>query len=282
MVTPDAKRKTVKHLQEHFGQSRRRICKVVGLSPSTWHYRLKPDDNPTIRERLRELAGERRRWGYRKMHEILRREGIIINHKRTEKLYREECLQLKTRRRKKTTATLRVPLPYPENMNQRWAMDFMSDNLANGRKIRLLNILEVFTKESLAMVVDTSINGMRVSQVLDQLSWMRGLPEVITVDNGPEFAGKVLDSWAYRNRVKLDFSRPGKPVDNAFIESFNRIARDECLNDNWFLSLDHAKEIIEEWQYDYNNNRPHSALGGLTPVEFAAQFEKNFQLQVLQ
>ncbi len=124
MVTPDAKRKTVKHLQEHFGQSRRRICKVVGLSPSTWHYRLKPDDNPTIRERLRELAGERRRWGYRKMHEILRREGIIINHKRTEKLYREECLQLKTRRRKKTTATLRVPLPYPENMNQRWAMDF--------------------------------------------------------------------------------------------------------------------------------------------------------------
>ena len=158
----------------------------------------------------------------------------------------------------------------------------LSDNLANGRKIRLLNILEVFTKESLAMVVDTSINGMRVSQVLDQLSWMRGLPEVITVDNGPEFAGKVLDSWAYRNRVKLDFSRPGKPVDNAFIESFNRTARDECLNDNWFLSLDHAKEIIEEWQYDYNNNRPHSALGGLTPVEFAAQFEKNFQLQVLQ
>ena len=124
--------------------------------------------------------------------------------------------------------------------------------------------------------------GGIISPVLDQLSWMRGLPEVITVDNGPEFAGKVLDSWAYRNRVKLDFSRPGKPVDNAFIESFNRIARDECLNDNWFLSLDHAKEIIEEWQYDYNNNRPHSALGGLTPVEFAAQFEKNFQLQVLQ
>jgi len=158
----------------------------------------------------------------------------------------------------------------------------MSDNLANGRKIRLLNILEVFTKETLAMVLDTSINGMRVSQVLDQISWMRGLPEVITVDNGPVFAGKVLDNWAYSNGVKLDFSRPGKPVDNAFIESFNPIAREESLNDNWFLSLDQAREIIEKWQYDYKYNRPHSALGGLTPVEFAAQFEENFQLQVLQ
>ena len=168
---------------------------------------------------------------------------------------------------------------FPRNTQ---AMDFMSDNLANGRKIRLLNILEVFTKETLAMVLDTSINGMRVSQVLDQISWMRGLPEVITVDNGPVFAGKVLDNWAYSNGVKLDFSRPGKPVDNAFIESFNPIAREESLNDNWFLSLDQAREIIEKWQYDYKYNRPHSALGGLTPVEFAAQFEENFQLQVLQ
>ena len=216
------------------------------------------------------------------MHEILRREGIIINHKRTERLYREEGLQLQIRRRKKTAATLRVPLPYPVQVNQRWAMDFMSDNLADGRKIRLLNILEVFTKESLAMVVDTSINGIRISQVLERLNWMKGLPEVITVDNGPEFTGKVLDRWAYRNGVKLEFSRPGKPVDNAFIESFNRTVRDECLNDNWFLSLEHARKLIEEWRVDYNTNRPHSALGGLTPAEFAAQFEENFQEQVLQ
>ena len=156
------------------------------------------------------------------------------------------------------------------------------DNLANGRKIRLLNILEVFTKESLAMHVDTSINGRRVSEVLDQLSWTRGLPEVITVDNGPEFAVKVLDNWAYSNGVKLEFSRPGKPVDNAFIECLNRIAREECLNNNWFLSLDHAREIIEAWRNDYNNNRPHRSLGGLTPVEFAAKSEENFQLQVLE
>lgn len=282
MVTPEAKRMAVKHLQERFGQSRRRICRLIGLSTSTWHYKTKPNENPHIRQRLRDIAGERRRWGYRQMHEILRREGIIINHKRTERLYREEGLQLQIRRRKKTAATLRVPLPYPEQVNQRWAMDFMSDNLADGRKIRLLNILEVFTKESLAMVVDTSINGTRISQVLDRLGWMKGLPEVITVDNGPEFTGKVMDSWAYRNGVKLEFSRPGKPVDNAFIESFNRTVRDECLNDNWFLSLEHARKLIEAWRVDYNTNRPHSALGGLTPAEFAAQFEEIFQEQVLQ
>jgi len=132
-------------------------------------------------------------------------------------------------------------MPYPEGVNQRWAMDFMSDNLADGRRFRLLNILDVFTKESLVMVVDTSINGKHVSQVLDYLGWMRRLPEVINVDNGPEFAGKVLDNWAWKNEVKLDFSRPGKPVDNAFIESFNRTVRNECLNDNWFLSLNHAR-----------------------------------------
>ena len=196
---------------------------------------------------------------------------MLINHKRTERLYREERLQIRSRKRKKTAAKLRVPVSYPERPNQRWAMDFMSDNLANGRKIRLLNILDVFTKESLAMVVDTSINGKRVTHALNYLGWLRGLPDVINVDNGPEFAGKELDKWAWKHNVKLDFSRPGKPVDNAFIESFNRTVRNECLNDNWFLSLTHARQLIEGWQHDYNNVRPHSALNGLTPVEFAAQ-----------
>lgn len=180
------------------------------------------------------------------MHEVLRREGILINHKRTERLYREECLQLKTRKRKKSVATRRVPLPCPEKLNQRWAMDFMSDNFADGRRFRVLNILDVYSKESLAMVVDTSINGERVSKMLDYLCWVRGLPEVILVDNGPEFSGKVMDNWAWKNKVQLDFSRPGKPIDNAFIESFNRTVRLECLNDNWFLSLAHAEEVIED------------------------------------
>ena len=240
----------VKHLQERFGQSRRRICGLIGLSTSTWHYKATPNENDTIRQRLQDLAVERRRWGYRQMHEILRREGIIINHKRTERLYRDEGLQIKSRRRKNTVATLRVPLPYPEKPNQRWSMDFMSDNLASGRKIRLLNIVDIFTKESPAMEVDTSINGTRITQVLDRLGWLRGLPEVISVDNGPEFSSKVLDNWAYPNGVKLDFSRPGKLVNNAFIESFNRTVRQECLNDNWLLSLAHAREIIEAWRVD--------------------------------
>jgi len=194
------------------------------------------------------------------MHEVLRKEGLLINHKRTERLYREERLQIKTRWRKKSAAQLRVPMPYPEGVNQRWAMDFMSDNLADGRRFRLLNILDVFTKESLVMVVDTSINGKHVSQVLDYLGWMRRLPEVINVDNGPEFAGKVLDNWAWKNEVKLDFSRPGKPVDNAFIESFNRTVRNECLNDNWFLSLKHTREVIEDWRNDYNTTSGRTAL----------------------
>ena len=268
-MTPEAKRKAVRHLQESFGQSQRRLCQLVGLALSSW--KPQPDRNGPARQRLRELAGERRRWGYRQMHEVLRREGILINHKRTERLYREEGLQLKTRKRKKSAATLRVPLPYPEKINQRWAMDFMSDNFADGRRFRVLNILDVYSKESLAMVVDTSINGERVTKVLDYLCWVRGLPEVISVDNGPEFSGKVMDNWAWKNNGKLDFSRPGKPVDNAFIESFNRTVRLECLNDNWFLSLKHAQEVIEEWRNDYNNVRPHSALNGQTPAKFAAQ-----------
>jgi putative transposase len=151
-------------------------------------------------------------------------------------------------------------LPYPEKPKLRWSMDFMSDNLASGRKTRLLNIVDVFTKEIPVMEVDTSINGPRITQVLDSLGWLRRLPEVISDDNGPEFSSKVLDNWAYRNEVKLDFSRPGKPVDNAFIESFNQTVRQECQNDNWFISLSHAREIIGAWRVDYNAIRSYSAL----------------------
>lgn len=255
MVTPEAKRQAVNYLRERFGQSQRKLCKLIGLPLSSWYYNAKPDDNQQIRAKLRELAAERRRWGCRQMHEVLRREGILINHKRTERLYREEQLQIKIRRRKKTAAKLRVPLAYPDRINQRCSMDFMSDNLADGRKFRLLNILDVFTKESLAMVVDTSINSMRVRLVLDFLGWMRGLPEVISVDNGSEFTSKLLDKWAWENNVMLDVSRPGKPVDNVFIEN---------------------------WQNDYNNVRPHNSPGGLTPTEFAAQWQESSLSLVLQ
>jgi putative transposase len=282
VVTPEEKRKAVDYLREHFGQSIRRICVLLGLSRSTWHYKPQPDTNESIRKRLRDLADERRRWGYRRLHNRLRREGFEINHKKTERLYREEGLMLRIRRRKKMTAAQRSTPPKPSRINECWAMDFMSDNLANGRKIRLLNVHDSYTKEYLGFEVDSSINGKRVCRVLDRIVWLKGIPEMITVDNGPEFISNALDAWAFQHNVKLVFNKPGTPVDNAFIESFNGRVRDECLNMSWFLSLDHARVVIELWKEDYNTNRPHSALGGLTPEEFLAQQTEYFQLQVVQ
>ena len=271
MVTPEAKRNAVRHLHEHFGRSFRKLCILVGLSRTSWHYQPKPDTNEPIRKRLKEMADERKRWGYRRLHYLLRREGFQINHKRTERLYREENLMLRVKRRKKTAADTRVAPPKPERRNQCWAMDFMSDNLYNGRRFRVLNVLDSYSRDYVGFEVDTSINGNRVCGVLERIAWFKGMPEMITVDNGPEFIGKALDAWAHRHGVKLVFNRPGKPVDNTYIESFNGRLRDECLNVNWFLSLDHAREVIGQWQEDYNSIRPHSSLGRLTPEEFLVQ-----------
>lgn len=199
---------------------------------------------------------------------MLRREGLVVNHKRTERLYREEKLSLRIRRRKKLAASIRIELPAPTRANEAWAMDFMSDSLENGRKIRLLTIIDTYTKESFATEVDTSINGQRVTLVLDRVAAAKGLPENIVVDNGPEFASNAMDCWAYKRGVKLLFIRPGKPVDNNYIESFNGKVRDECLNQNWFGSLNHARQVIEEWRKDYNQERPHSSLGDIPPFEF--------------
>jgi len=222
---------------------------------------------------MREIAEKRRRFGSPRIHVMLQREGLVINHKRTERLYREEGLSLKLRKRKKRTAVTRIELPKPEAPNKRWSMDFMLDQLAYGRRFRVLTIVDAFTRECPALEVDTSIGGKRVTRVLDRLAFLRGVPEVITIDNGPEFASRALDEWAYRNNVKLDFIRPGKPVENAFIESFNGKFRDECLNENWFLSLDDARSTIEAWRIDYNRHRPHSSLNNMTPMEYAEKFE---------
>lgn len=186
-----------------------------------------------------------------------------------ERIYREEKLSLRLKRRKKRVAMLRVVLPKPEKANQRWSMDFVSDALWMGRRYRILTIVDNYSRECLRLLVDTSINGSRVSQTLEQLAEMRGVPESITVDNGPEFAGKALDEWAYRRGVKLDFIRPGKPVENAYIESFNGRLRDECLNENQFPTMQDARERIEAWRQYYNDHRPHGSLNGLTPSEFA-------------
>ena len=280
-MTPEAKRKAITHLQESFGQSLRKLCVLIGLNRSSWYYQPQPDKNEPIRKRLRELADERKRWGYRRLHYLLLREGFTINHKRTERLYREENLMLRVRRRKKVASESRVAPPKPDRRNHCWAMDFMSDNLYNGRRFRVLNVLDSYSRDYLGYEVDTSINGKRVCSVLERIAWLKGMPEMITVDNGPEFIGKALDAWAHRHGVKLVFNRPGKPIDNRYIESFNGRLRDECLNVNWFMSLEHARKIIGEWREDYNSIRPHSALGTLTPEEFLVQQSEFCQKEVV-
>lgn len=224
---------------------------------------------------MRELAEQRRRFGCPRLHVLLKREDLVQNHKRTERIYREEGLSLRLRKRKRRPSVLRVKMPKAQRPGQRWSMDFVSDQLWQGRRFRALTIVDDYSRECPAIEVDTSLGGERVTRVLDRLADDRGAPQVITVDNGPEFAGQALDQWAFERGVKLNFIRPGKPVENAYIESFNGRLRDECLNDNWFGSLQEARQLIEEWRRDYNEKRPHSSLGNLSPLEFVRQIREN-------
>ena len=222
-----------------------------------------------MRKRLRELAEQRKRFGSPRLHILLKREGLVVNHKRTERIYREEGLALRRKRRRKGAAGVRVVIPSAQRPNEHWSMDFVSDSIVTGRRFRALTVVDNYSRECPVIEVDTSLGGARVVNVLERLSDTRGLPEVITVDNGPEFVGRALDEWAYRRGVKLNFIRPGKPIENAFAESFNGRLRDECLNTNWFINLKEAREIIENWREDYNQVRPHSSLNNLTPAEYA-------------
>jgi putative transposase len=269
VVKPAAKREAVRHARERYGVSFRRACGLMQIGPSSYYYRGSSRGDQDLREALREAALKRRRWGYRMLAEVLRRNGFEDNHKRVYRVYREEGLQVKARKRRKTSRW-RGERPEPaRRANERWSMDFVSDQLANGRKIRTLNVVDDFTRECLAIEVDSSLGGWRVGRVLDRLVAERGHPERIVTDNGPEFTGKVLDRWAYEHRVKLEFIEPGKPVQNCYVESFNGTFRDDCLNEHWFVSLPEARALIEAWRIDYNTDRPHSSLGGRTPDEFA-------------
>lgn len=222
-----------------------------------------------LRQRLRELAQARPRFGYRRLYVLLRREGWRINHKCVYRLYREEGLSMRTRRRKKRVSHLRVIAPVPTVADERWSMDFVTDSLMDGRRFRALTVVDNYTRECPLIEVDFSLTGQRVADALQRLAVQRGLPRTITVDNGAEFISKTLDAWAHQHHVQLDFIRPGKPVENAFIESFNGRLRDECLNVNVFVSLADARAKLEVWRLDYNQQRPHSSLGQLTPSEFA-------------
>jgi putative transposase len=246
----------------------------MGIGRSTVRYRRRLRvDEFHLRRRLRTLAMERPRFGYRRLHVLLRREGVIINHKRVERLYREEGLVVRRRRRKRVARDDRGRAALPERPNQQWSVDFVSDALAWGRRIRLFTVVDVFTREALAIEVDTSLPGGRVVRVLEGIAAGRGVPDEIVLDNGPELTGKAVDLWAYERGVGLRFIEPGKPIQNAFVESFQGRLRDECLNRHWFVGLADARHIIEAWRVDYNHVRPHSALRYRSPEEFRQAFE---------
>lgn len=235
-------------------------------------YVPKPDENDELKSKIIDLAQIRRRFGYRRIHALLRREGIKVNVKRVYRLYTEENLSVRRRRRKKGITIEREPLMLPDAPNETWSMDFVMDRLCNGNRLKLLTIVDDFTKESVDIVADRSITGDDLTGILDGIARFRGLPKAIRTDQGPEFTSRALDAWAYRNGVKLKLIQPGKPTQNAYIESFNGKFRDECLNEHWFSNLAEARAIIGVWRRDYNECRPHSALGYLTPAEVAAQY----------
>jgi putative transposase len=274
MVKPAARKQAVVHAREVFGVSERRASGLMRIGRSSFRYRSVRRPCAKLRERLIELAAQRLRFGYRRLHVLLRREGYVVNHKRVYRMYRQEGLSVRKKKRKRYTCIVRKPLSLPGGINERWSMDFLSDCLSDGRRLKVLTVLDDFSRESLALPADTSISGSRVTRILDELAVERGYPQVIVTDNGPEFTSRALDLWAYQHGVRLHFIEPGKPVQNALIESFNGKFRDECLNQHWFINLQDARNKIESWRMDYNHVRPHSSLGQETPAEFARQFSE--------
>jgi putative transposase len=268
VVTTSVRRDVVSFLKSR-KVSERRACLLAGLSRSTCQYSHRRTDPPELTARLRELASERPRFGYRRLHALLRREGRAINRKRVYRIYRAQGLAVRRRARGRPRIARVVPTAAVERANQRWSMDFVHDYLADRRAVRMLNVVDAFTRECLAIEVDTSLRARHVVAALDRLVWRYGLPESLRVDNGPEFISEMLDRWATRHGVKLDFIQPGKPTQNAHVESFNGRFRDECLSEDRFPTLARARLEIERWRIDYNTQRPHSALGYDTPKTFA-------------
>ena len=267
-MTPTARREAAEFLAKDREVSVQHACGLMGLSRSSYYHKPTRPDDEGLRAAIRRVAEQRRRWGYRRIVVKLRREGWSDNHKRIARIYREEALQVRRRKRKRISRGEREPLVAATRANQIWAMDFVSDT-AGGRTVRMLTVVDCYSRESPVIEADTSIGGARVCRVLDRVAEERGLPEQIMIDNGPEFAGSALDAWAHQRGVKLHFIEPGKPSQNGYIESFNGKLRDECLNENWFLDLADCRRTVEAWRQDYNTERPHSSLGGQTPIEFA-------------
>ncbi len=271
MVTPAARREATRFFRDRRGHSERVACELASYSRSSFRRRsLRAEADEPLRERLLELAAERPRFGYRRLHVMLLREGWEINRKRVYRVYRELGLAVRRKKRKRVAQANRLPRVVPISADLQWSMDFMRDTLSDGRVFRTLNVVDDATRECLAIEVDTSLSGQRAARVLDRIAEKRGsYPDRLVLDNGPECTSKALDQWAYEHGVTLAFIRPGKPIETCFVESFNGRFRDECLNLHWFLDLYDARKRIEAWRLDYNHQRPHSSLGNLTPKEYA-------------
>lgn len=269
MVTPAAHREAAAHLQSAYEMSERRACRVLGLDRSSVRYQATKSDDGALRERLKALAAERRRFGYRRLHVLLRREGHAVNRKRVQRLYREEKLTVRRRGGRKRAMGTRRPVEAALAVNQCWSLDFVSDQMTDGRRFRILTVVDNCTRECLALVADTSISGLRVARELDTIMRWRGRPMSIVSDNGTELTSNAILSWADQAKVGWHYIAPGKPQQNGYNESFNGRLRDELLNETLFRSLQHARGVLEDWRRDYNEERPHSKLGWLTPRAYA-------------
>ena len=275
MVTPAARREAVAHLVEVHEMSERRACHVISAARSSIRYRARRPDDAQLRSRLRQLAQQRRRFGYRRLHVLLKREGCEVNRKRIQRLYVEEKLQVRRRGGRKRALGTRVPMAVPDRPNARWSLDFAHDQMTDGRRFRILAVVDDCTRECLALVPDTSISGMRVARELDVIAARRGRPAWMVSDNGTELTSNAILGWADERSVAWHHIQPGKPVQNAFAESFIGRLRDELLNQTLFRSIAHARRVLEAWQQDYNIDRPHSRLGWQSPIQYAARWVMN-------
>ncbi len=272
MVTPDAKRDAVRHVQATFEVSQRRACTVLAVDRSSVRYRsIRPDDT-ALREKIRCVASERRRFGYRRIHIMLQRQGIEMNQKKLRRLYREEKLQVRRRGGRKRALGIRRPIELPSRPNERWSLDFLSDAFTDGRRFRILAVVDDHTRECLALIADTSLSGVRLVRELDAVIQRRGRPKTIVSDNGTEMTSMAVLRWCQETGVEWQYIVPGKPQQNAFVESFNGRFRDECLNETLFIGLGEARTAINAWKEDYNRHRPHSSLGNITPREYASKW----------
>lgn len=269
MVTPVARREAVAHLCQTHKVSQRRACTAIGADRTSVRYHGRRPDESVIRLRLRELAAVRRRFGYRRLHILLRREGVHMNHKKLRRLYAEERLQVRRRGGRKRALGTRAPMTIPLGPNQRWSLDFVHDAMTDSRRFRILAVVDDFTRECLCLVADTSLSGLRVGRELDAIVAERGRPATCVSDNGTELTSMAILRWSQATQVEWHYIAPGKPTQNAFIESFNGRLRDELLNETLFTSLAHAREALAAWKDDYNTARPHSALGNLSPAIYA-------------